>query len=922
MMENSTTYNANGRDQQQQQQQRLPDECLLVIIKEFESDIPMLYEFLTVSRFFFDEALKLLVGYPSETWSLLPSGREARKLRPKERFMALVLRSALQREWLKRQGITDQQGLQRIQDALKVQKASSATRDSIAPQSLQSLFPGTEYFSDLDSIMEEHGLELSYSSIIPRESFSQLTTVDYSAYIASLLTGDICRLNLGLLVKLRHPKEPGSLSEASPENEEDLDDGPFIRTARVLIRFLLQHGCQHVVDLGFDLRESAYYVQFATMMPKLRTIEIYMTQTSVHRHFQALEAARFIRLNREAFPSDYRLGFSFSAGHSVYSLPRYGEDGTDLQAWLRKRQMWKTHRYPLHLLYDAVRYPESIDASLTPFFYEESHSIETKNLKLFEDEDNDRWEAGEVPAMAAFLQRCHELQSLKVTVGYPHLFRWISDPPATMDQTDKSRVLKSQQRPLSKLSTLELCSNSEFWGYLQALNDVVAVSGESLEIIRAKSTVYGGMRDGDFPPEYQRTILLNDPFELQGIPRATTIGLEWYLPRVHTIELNFDGITTFGSFDQCPLLEKLTIDTRSSTLQLPGNPLSTQSDFEVVLPLLPVWKLPKLEQLVLRGTIAMQFDFESFRFMSNLQDLVLDMAHMDSIYFANSYMAICPTILRSVAVRDSAESTSPIQDSTDRFYPWNWASESVNSIVLEGYLANVFHLEQLAGFPSLDKLELRKPEQYYNSLLCTQTKALALLYDTQYLVQELFAYDSVPNFIPLSLSAVEPHPLSTVTEQTTNGSINLPESQGGDRDTVPETLDESWTLQSPQRSRLRQLVFTDRWESLCPDAWSQLLGRYAPHLELITGFKKLDPIKQIQNIEEAYRIMERVKSAQDGPNEDERKKSEEGSDADQDGHSSENNTPDSAPSIFRKRKRKNMCKDPQVYDLYSPRSNQ
>ncbi|KAF9586405.1 hypothetical protein BGW38_005522 [Lunasporangiospora selenospora] len=888
--------NAQDADSQDSPRlQRLPDECLLLIINEFRFSFRTLYKLLTVNRLFFDESLKLLMSLLLKNWSMDRLHRNALRLNARELVLALVLRSTLQREWLRRQGVVEQlgqwkdkrRGQRGGEQILSIQESNPLT--SGWPQALRNRPKGAKFLKDLDSIMREYGLTLTFSSINPKKLYFQFTTVDYSAYFTTHSTSDITYVFLSSILELWIPSKSrpslpaGSETEEEEEEEEEEEmESEITRATRAFVRFLLQHNYQHITHLEFNLHESAYYIQYAAIMPRLKTLSVRAMDSFDNRVAFTLEAARFIRLNQETFPFKPRLDLEIVTQAFYSTLSKITPSGSEPEDWIAEPEGWIAEPddwiaepedwiaerrlysrivFPLRRLCEAVGRPRSIDTSHLPFFYEEPLSVETENLVSLVDHDIYRWEAGEGPAMEKFFRRCHGLLSLEMAVGNVHLFQWVNTFTTTVDRTNDPLVSTNHQRPLAKLLRLSLWSKREYWLLIKALNDIVAISGESLKtiLIEEKSSAPHSQKD------YTRAILLGNSPEAQRIPRATTIGLDWYLPRVREIKLLFRGTVSYGSFDQCPLLESLWIESKK---RLNFDPILfdqiesfQQTAYLKSLPLLSIWNLPRLKFLHLSGMVTIQFNFESFRFMKSLQTLEMNVSNEGWLpSFANMYVNLCPGDFQSIFNNVREERDLPlIQDLSPRFYPWHWSSESLSKININGPAAMMFHLEQLALFPALELLHLETPFRERYIFLNTRDEALAKLYSYQTLIplEPSFDLNRILGQKSASMSSPATEYQSEHTKQAPDESMAPSKIHGVDSNVVSDPP-VSHFLRLYLTSKLRHLHFSGGWGAVGPNTWTQILTNYAPHICEFYGFRDLDPSIQVRDFERAFKIFKKM----------------------------------------------------------------
>ncbi|KAF9582754.1 hypothetical protein BGW38_010804, partial [Lunasporangiospora selenospora] len=208
--------------------------------------------------------------------------------------------------------------------------------------------------------------------------------------------------------------------------------------------------------------------------------------------------------------------------------------------------------------------------------------------------------------------------------------------------------------------------------------------------------------------------------------------------------------------------------------------------------------------------------------------------------------------------------TPPVQDPTSRFYPWHWSSDSLICVSIAGPAAMMFHLEQLARFPSLENLDLKAITVNRYSLLKTQEEALTKLYSFQTLVPHEASLNLDP-IQDLRSSIFSAGSLPVQTEHVADKAlidpsrIQVPEDsllRGSSK--IPATP----PLLHSGSGKLRCLGLLGVWESVDPAIWTRILTRFAPHLCELRGFDDLDVFTQIQNIEKAFKAMEEMKNDQ------------------------------------------------------------
>ncbi|KAF9586406.1 hypothetical protein BGW38_005523 [Lunasporangiospora selenospora] len=355
--------------------------------------------------------------------------------------------------------------------------------------------------------------------------------------------------------------------------------------------------------------------------------------------------------------------------------------------------------------------------------------------------------------------------------------------------------------------------------------------------------------------------LMRDLQELLSNREASFVGLDWHLPKLREIKLSFEGSIMIGTFDQCPLLESLWIESDTTDFQYSGYYSSMSAihwkAYSSLLSLLPIWNLPRLEKLHLSGLPSALFNFESIRSMGRLKELVLDMNIRGwASGFADMYMKLYADILES-SFRKRVN--APGQDSVPRFHPWNWSSESLSSIFIKGPAAFMFHLEQLVQFPSLERLELAPPTNDTYSFMNKEDDVLGMLYSCN----TLDPLDSSFDMGKIMDRVDPPLPLSKTWTQTQPGEpATLPRVRIQDGKDV-YGLSTSRFIRLSSASKLRTVRFSGRWDALGPNSWMQVLTNYAPNISELHGFSTVDPIGQIRGIELAFTAMKKMNSIYD-----------------------------------------------------------
>ncbi|KAF9579227.1 hypothetical protein BGW38_004600, partial [Lunasporangiospora selenospora] len=512
-----------------------------------------------------------------------------------------------------------------------------------------------------------------------------------------------------------------------------------------------------------------------------------------------------------------------------------------------------------------------LDASFLPGFYEEADAVGTGNLRKLVDAFAERLDAGEGPAMEAFLRRCHQLRKLTLEVGSPYLFRWAVQPK-TATETGVGRLAMPvaasracprgadigiiPHRPLPKLTKLSLGATVEHRFLIYALNDAVEAFGESLARIKVTANISKGENTPAFITK-DRLVLTQ---ELQDVPRATGVGFNWILPNVRKIQLSITRECSLGFFDQCPLLEELSIDCSMTLSWVVRFNRTSHSAMDKIreelesqpLELLPEWNMPRLRKLKLEGFAAVRFNFDSIKSMKKLEHLDIKAYEPGwDLFFANIYMTVCQdalqgasqsmeglTISQGNGTRAAAYNKENLQDARQKskFFPWKWASASITRLHIYGPFALMFHLEQFANFPNLRDLNLSAPDNSCYTFLSSMDQAMAMLYSVQTLEQRQ-------------------GPQSYASKITTAGSLLL--SEALTKVDHPNGV-YGWTsfpdLYVPLESQLEKVNFGGSWKDIEVDIWVRLLARYAPRLKSLLPSKTQSGVRLVRAINEVDKI--------------------------------------------------------------------
>ncbi|KAG0031887.1 hypothetical protein BGZ82_006749 [Podila clonocystis] len=107
-----------------QKEQRLPNECLLLVIQTFASDLKTLRKLLFVNRFFLSAVVPLMLDDPIEAWDMLEKGPNVPSA---EKLMGLIFASV----------VSHNRGLPATSDSDPAETVRRLTADFLAPFNLQ-----------------------------------------------------------------------------------------------------------------------------------------------------------------------------------------------------------------------------------------------------------------------------------------------------------------------------------------------------------------------------------------------------------------------------------------------------------------------------------------------------------------------------------------------------------------------------------------------------------------------------------------------------------------------------------------------------------------------------------------------------------------------------------------------------------------
>ncbi|KAF9578236.1 hypothetical protein BGW38_006077, partial [Lunasporangiospora selenospora] len=627
----------------------------------FRYDRPGLLNLLTVSRFFFQEALRLIIcGFLAPVNTSMKCGSDVPIACP--RLFALFVRSLLLHQCLKGRE-REEQHQQQVFQAEPGMKEGEWEGIEEPEEGLIRLMT----ISELSDMLKEFGLMRSVNCSTPLLDGHcgeyKKTVVDYSIYLTRIESWHMKIFSPQDTLELYSYIDPETDRRIRPlvlgeENGSDGNDLTGIShgassksmyneiasytsstetrmlTHRIL-RLFLHHNHHYIVHLGFYLHEAPLFAPFATKLSQLQSLHLDKRYQEILVEQNLPRVISLIQQNQNEFPSKPCLDFTHD---HLIDVKRHGDYSKNRAYQPEPRKLYQTSCESLIQIYETIGKPRVMDVGSIPHFYEKADKIHVKDLQYFTDKDNDRLVTGEGPAMEDFLKRCYGLKSLELVAGDPSMFRW-AIPSPNAQQIPGFLPAQSVQRYLERLEKLTLQSNHRQHALLHVLNDAVATFGKTLREIVCR--VSSNDRSG-FLFSLKNAPMLS---EQGGLPKAKPVGEDWNLPSVRRIYIELNGTAEFGSFDGCPLLEELTIILRSrKDVSVPSkDPIITEENIE----LMPVWKLPRLRILSLSGESMVRFNFESLRSMKRLTDLTINARfHGADILFSDIYLQLYPLSLR------------------------------------------------------------------------------------------------------------------------------------------------------------------------------------------------------------------------------------------------------------------------------------
>ncbi|KAF8978463.1 hypothetical protein BGZ46_006445 [Entomortierella lignicola] len=761
------------KSKQNQLRAQLPNECLYLIVEHLCLDLRALHNLLFVNKFFFHATIPYLYHNPLVTW-------EMNEVYPKystdrNKLFALYFVSFLQA---------------RLKNFLL--NPGNIPRANVLLDRLLKLHGlklTLEYQSSgLDMLDYINGLTIRTRSCREdnngqqKDSPSRMT-IDYSKFLCNLSPLHWRSVEFYWMVRLRTlPKDMRNddnsfndhistenavtmlpevntidteLSEIGLEDSDSIDCNPFgehsldqqfeqiyTRTLhRNLVEMWLHYNFDSITFFDFNIAKAQTYLPFSMKMENIQVINISRPRVLFEQHLE--DTILFIKQNRAAFPKKRAVDVQLDRSWCLFE-----DDGNfslmDLDSYIANRKKYREVLFqctkPAIAIYEAVRKPSMMQVTNIPDFYNHAQGIELESLREFSDEDSERTLHGEGPEREEFLKRCNNLRELRLAVENQGTLSWAADLVRNSNPSSSERLLKN-------LESLELWTNHSYNSAIQALNDAMFAFSTSLRSINL--SVNKDYYDTWIPIVVRNTRTMN-ALQLHHLDSATTIG-DWplLLPQLKSIRINLSGAGSIkvGSFENCPNLESLeiffgvtnTMDYRPNGVAPtsppePGELIDPRwAQMEMDLRQFPVWNLPKLKQLNLRGMAVVRFDFGSLRSMKNLESVILDVrqeslselklddfiARMHDISYSQhtatsddeQEQMSDSSESGSAKSRYSTELETACLDTPSTYFSSldpisNWSLPRLKKLVLYGVPALGFEFKSLAGMQTLETLIL------------------------------------------------------------------------------------------------------------------------------------------------------------------------------------------------------------------------
>lgn len=487
-----------------------------------------------------------------------------------------------------------------------------------------------------------------------------------------------------------------------PGNELEVSAAtPFILEADVRARIwtrldimLLRSYPQNITSITFDVYESSWYICLADKLKTLRTVHLWRSRHGVDIH--VTDTISFFAKHGAAFPGKRPVHIDFGPGWDIVRPFSFPAMTSTTQG---ERETWRRLQKPKIDLYKAVSSPIHIDARECPRFYEDIiNDIKLDSLETLVDLYGDRFKFGETLYQQSFFRKCQNIKALNISVDYPEFFSW------AVGQQDTSSSHRHRIDRPSKLQELRLCLQTD----PVVLKDAMTAFGQSLQAL---------------------TILTGPGACFFQSPEMVVFG-NWSLPFVKMIDIDVPPkcISQIGDFGQCPRLEKLN-------LTLDTDPRSTLSwhHLDKSIRLIPLWKLPRLRTLNLKGIAAIFFNYDSLDHCRSLETLNLTTNYCDDQSVSSAGISHWSYRRGHSQVQDSNDlaASSPTKHPSRS----HWGLPKLQTLVLKGSPSSAFRNNWLDKCPALEHLHLTSSNAFDTNVRLYPNDGLTLHSADSHIVQ-------------------------------------------------------------------------------------------------------------------------------------------------------------------------------------------
>ncbi|KAG0210460.1 hypothetical protein BGX28_009270 [Mortierella sp. GBA30] len=705
----------------------LPNECLYLVISHLHDDIQTLRTLLRVNRMFFDAALPLLFNNPFQTWNMNFS--MSPYVDGREPLFTLVLASLLQYQ--------GQRTRQSPQDLVKKFGLELVMPVSSEYPMLQAIFA---YLDDDQNPNQRDGGVVSTKR--------RMITIDYSTYFTVLETIEwrfvefhkfIRLLQLPAAMLEQQNEDHGNLNvngnhnegqdgdesqaKAQHTEEQQLESVYRLEIEKALTAMVLHYNFEYITSFEFHASEAAKHLPLAPKMRSLRILALDRDHALPETHLQ--DIVSFIRQNQEAHPRKPPLDLEPS-----YNWGDGFDD--DSPTAVKRHGLFLRVTKPMMALYEAVGRPPNLNVTNLPNFHLASQKIDLDRLTRFADYDEQRIDSGEGPGMEKFLRRCHQLQTLDLTVGHPFILSWAAQQAQQTNTLSTTTTTGAERKILQKVEMVDLTSDLPYRFLVHATNDAMTAFAGSLKSFRAYS--YERTQQPAFIESTALETWVQTAVSLRSLTVANSVG-KWpfQLPLLKSLHLDMAPARNLqvGSFDQCPNLEDIFISFGG-----PGDRFVFHNSMDVLeaywqdnvdVNLFPKWNLPRLKNLKLADGAALRFDYESLESMKALESI--DIA-VDKKYALINDLHLIPRLSEHIkrAAWILSQALHPTQYSQDDnaeeettdekcehkqrgdLWRMKWTLPKLTKISMSGPPAMVFDIHWLNRCPSLKKVDLVMPK--------------------------------------------------------------------------------------------------------------------------------------------------------------------------------------------------------------------